>query len=269
VRGGTREGGLLGLEPSPTFDRDGLLYAYYTGASANRVVSLSWDGKSLGNERVLVDGIPASVIHDGGRVRFGPDGFLYIGTGDANTRSTSLDMSSLGGKILRVAPDGSPAPGNPFGSGVYTFGHRNVQGLAWDSHGRLWSTELGPERNDELNLVTPGRSYGWPSVTGATSNGSSVPAAFVWPTPADASPSGIAVLDEAAYVACLRGERLWRIPLPGPGYSPDGSGTLPGATEHLRGEYGRLRDVVRVPGKNELLLLTNEGEASRILRVAA
>ena len=268
VRKGTREGGLLGLEASPTFERDGLLYAYYTDVDGNRVVSLAWDGKALGAERMILDGIPASVIHDGGRIRFGPDSLLYIGTGDANMRSTSAELTSLGGKILRVAPDGSPAPGNPFGSTVFSYGHRNVQGLAWDSHGRLWASEFGPERNDELNLISAGADYGWPEVTGTAQSGRSVPAAFVWSSTADASPSGIAVLDDVAYVSCLRGERLWRVPLPGPGYTPDGSGTLPGATEHFRGQFGRLRDVARVPGKKELWLLTNEGDASRILRVA-
>ncbi|WP_415854472.1 PQQ-dependent sugar dehydrogenase [Sinomonas sp. G460-2] len=280
VRQGTREGGLLGLEASPTFERDGLLYAYYTGtsgpgisetdatAAANRVVRLAWDGKKLGDERVIVSGIPASVIHDGGRIRFGPDGHLYIGTGDANTRTMSPDLLSLGGKILRVAPDGSPAPGNPFGTAVFSYGHRNVQGLAWDSHGRLWASEFGPERNDELNLITAGADYGWPTVTGSARSGRSVPAAFVWPSAAEASPSGIAVVNDVAYVSCLRGERLWRVPLPGPGYTPDGSGTLPGATEHFRGQFGRLRDVAPVPGGKELWLLTNEGDASRILRVA-
>lgn len=268
VRTGTSEGGLLGLEPSPRFSQDGTVFAYYTAASGNRVAALEWDGRTLGGERVLVDGISAAAIHNGGRIKVGPDGMLYIGTGDATRQASSQDRGSLNGKVLRVALDGAPAPGNPFGTRVYTYGHRNVQGLAWDSGGRLWASEFGPDRDDELNLVTPGSQYGWPDVTGARSANGSVPAVHVWPSTADASPSALAIVDDVAYVACLRGERLWRIPLPAPGAPVPAGGTLPGAAEFFRGEYGRLRDVVRVPGKRELWVATNEGTQSRILAVA-
>lgn len=268
VRTDTSEGGLLGLELSPTFAEDATVFAYCTAGSGNRVVALRWDGTSLGGERVLVDGIPAGTFHNGGRIKVGPDGLLYIGTGDATRQPNSQDLGSLGGKVLRVALDGSPAPGNPFGTRVYTYGHRNVQGLAWDSGGRLWASELGPDRDDELNLLTPGAQYGWPAVTGARSANGSVPAVHVWPNTADASPSALAIVDDAAYVACLRGERLWRLPLPAPGSPVPTGGTLPGAAEYFRGQYGRLRDVVRVPGRRELWIATNEGTSSRILAVA-
>ncbi|ASN52844.1 sorbosone dehydrogenase family protein [Sinomonas sp. R1AF57] len=268
VRTDTSEGGLLGLEAAPDFASSGTLYAYYTAERSNRVVSLHWDGSSLGGERVLVDGIPEAPIHNGGRIKAGRDGFLYIGTGDATNRSSSQDRASLDGKVLRVASDGAPADGNPFGNRVFTYGHRNVQGLAWDSSGRLWASELGPDRDDELNLLQAGSQYGWPSVTGARSSNGSVPAVHVWPSTADASPSALAIVDDVAYVACLRGERLWRLPLPAAGSTGDGSGQLPGATEHFRGQYGRLRDVVQVPGQRELWIATNEGSNSRILAVA-
>lgn len=268
VRTDTSEGGLLGLEPSPRFGQDGTLFAYYTAASGNRVVALEWDGRTLGGERVLVDGIPAAAIHNGGRIKVGPDGLLYIGTGDATRQAAAQDRENLNGKVLRVALEGAPAPGNPFGTRVYTYGHRNVQGLAWDSGGRLWASEFGPDRDDELNLLTPGSQYGWPDVTGARSVNGSVPAVHVWPSTADASPSALAIVDDVAYVACLRGERLWRIPLPAPGAPVPTDGTLPGAAEFFRGQYGRLRDVVQVPGKRELWVATNEGSSSRILAVA-
>lgn len=268
VRTDTSEGGLLGLELSPRFADDSTVFAYYTAAGGNRVVALRWDGRSVGGERVLVDGIPAGTFHNGGRIKVGPDGLLYIGTGDATRQPNAQDLGSLGGKVLRVALDGSPALGNPFGTRVYTYGRRNVQGLAWDSGGRLWASELGPDRDDELNLLTPGGQYGWPTVTGARSVNGSIPAVHVWPNTADASPSALAIADDIAYVACLRGERLWRLPLPAPGAPVPGGGTLPGAAEYFRGQYGRLRDVVRVPGRRELWIATNEGTDSRILAVA-
>jgi glucose/arabinose dehydrogenase len=268
VRTDTSEGGLLGLEPAPDIAASGTLYAYYTAARSNRVVALRWDGSTLGGERILVDGIPEAPVHNGGRIKVGPDGLLYAGTGDATNRASAQDRGSLGGKILRVAPDGAPAPGNPFGTRVYSYGHRNVQGLGWDSAGRLWASEFGPDRDDELNLISPGAQYGWPAVNGARSSDGSVPAVHVWPSTGDASPSAIAIVDDAAYVACLRGERLWRVLLPAAGATPDGGGQLPGATEHFRGQYGRLRDVVQVPGQRELWIATNEGSRSRILAVA-
>ena len=276
IRTGTAEGGLLGLELAPSFPGDGTVFVYYSAQGANRVVGMRWDGARLGGERVLVDGIPQATIHNGGRLKVGPDGMLYIATGDATRRASAQDRDSLGGKILRVTPDdGSPAPGNPFGNRTYSSGHRNVQGLAWDSLGRFWASEFGPERDDELNLVTPGLQYGWPDVTGARVSNGSVPAAHVWPSTADASPSALAILDDVAYAACLRGQRLWQVPLPGAGFAPDGGGQLPGASEHFRGDYGRLRDVVVVPdaarspgAARELWLATNEGADSRILRIA-
>ncbi|GER22959.1 oxidoreductase [Zafaria cholistanensis] len=270
VRGG--EGGLLGLALSPDFPRDGLLYVYRTAADGNRVSSFRY-GDGLGRETVLLGEIPSSRIHNGGRIAFGPDGFLYVGTGDAAHADSAQDTSSLAGKILRLARDGTPAPGNPFGNAVHSFGHRNVQGLAWDGHGRLWASEFGPDRDDELNLVRAGQNHGWPLVTGTQSAAGTVPAVHVWPSPADASPSGVAILGGTAYVACLRGQRLWRLPLPGPGTEYDAGGRLPGAAHFLRGNaaaggFGRLRDIVAAPD-GTLWLATNEGSTSRVLRVEA
>lgn len=263
VHGG--EGGLLGLAVSRSFASDGLLYIYYTASDGNRVSRFPFSGSSLGQEEVLVPGIPSASIHNGGRIKFGPDGSLYVGTGDAGVRDSAQDVSSLGGKILRVSADGSPAPGNPFGSRVYSYGHRNVQGLGWDAEDRFWASEFGPDIDDELNLITPGTNYGWPEVTGAPANPTFEPAVHVWPSTADASPSALAIVGETAYVACLRGERLWSLPLPAPGKEHATGGTLPGAAGYFEGEYGRLRDITRAPDSS-LWIATNEGAASRILR---
>ena len=158
------EGGLLGIAVAPTYAADKWVYVYYTAADDNRIARLK-----LGEApQPILTGIPKSGNHNGGRIAFGPDGMLYAGTGDAGERDRSPDRGSLGGKILRLTPDGQPAPGNPYpGSAVYSSGHRNVQGLAWDSHGQLFASEFGQNRYDELNRIVAGADYGWPGVEGA------------------------------------------------------------------------------------------------------
>ncbi len=161
------EGGLLGLALSPDFAADRYLYAYFTAQEDNRIARVRLEGSGarlgLGATEVVFTGIPKASTHNGGRIRFGPDGYLYVGTGDSQRRGQPQDRNALGGKILRITPDGRPAPGNPFGDNpVYSLGHRNVQGLDWDSAGRLWASEFGPDVDDELNLVVPGGNYGWP-----------------------------------------------------------------------------------------------------------
>lgn len=235
------EAGLLGIALSPTFATDSLVYLYYTGASDNRVVRYRWTGSGLDQAAPIVTGIPKASTHNGGRLRFGPDGMLYIGTGDAQTGSRSQDKASLGGKILRVAPDGSVPAGNPFGTLVWSYGHRNVQGMGWSADGTMYASEFGNSKLDELNVITPGGNYGWPLSEGPDSDPSTVDPLVTWPT-SDASPSGIAVMPDATvYVAGLRGERLWKV-----------SGTS--ATVVLTG-YGRLRDVQHVG--DALWILTN------------
>ncbi|MBG0739193.1 PQQ-dependent sugar dehydrogenase [Paeniglutamicibacter antarcticus] len=233
------EGGLLGLAVSGSFATDHFLYAYYTSATDNRVVRMTYQNGQLGPQEVLLTGIAKASNHDGGRIKFGPDGFLYVGTGDALQQDRAQDRGSLNGKVLRITAEGKPAPGNPFGnSPVYSYGHRNVQGIAWDSAGRLWISEFGPDVNDELNLIQPGGNYGWPLVTGAPGRAGFIDAKVVWPSTADASPSGLAIVGDVAYLSALRGQRIWQVPL---------NGTDPGTPEEFfRGEYGRLRDVVAV-----------------------
>jgi glucose/arabinose dehydrogenase len=256
----TGEGGLLGLAVSDDFAEDSRLFVYLTTPQDNRVLSYRWDDGELADVREVVTGIPKARIHNGGRLEFGPDGYLYISTGEAGQRELSQDRASLGGKILRVTRDGSPAPGNPFpNSPVYSYGHRNVQGMAWDSEGRMWASEFGPDRDDELNIIKPGKNYGWPEVTGAPGDSRFVDAEVVWPSTAEASPSGMAIVDDVAWLAALRGQRLWRVELSG--------GKAGKPTALLQGEYGRLRDVAAAPD-GRLWVLTNGGNPDRIVAVS-
>ncbi len=228
------EGGLLGIAVSPTYPADGWIYVYFTAENDNRIVRLR-PGTAATPEPILTS-IPKAGNHNGGRIAFGPDGMLYVGTGDAAERDAAQDLSSLGGKILRITPEGDPAPGNPFGdSPVYSYGHRNVQGLAWDAGGQLFASEFGQNRYDELNRNDAGRNYGWPVEEGVGSDAAFAQPIATWAT-SDASPSGLAILDGRAYLACLRGTKLYRIGL-------DGAG----AQQLLSDEYGRLRAVVVAP----------------------
>lgn len=208
------EGGLLGIAVAPTFGTDRLLYAYHTASGDNRVVRMTYDGTSLGTPQTVVTGIPRANIHNGGRLAFGPDGFLYISTGDAANTGNSQNPNSLGGKILRVTPTGGPAPGNPSGTRVYSLGHRNVQGLAWDEGNRLWASELGQNTFDELNQIRAGGNYGWPTCEGSCNDSRFINPQATWST-ASASPSGLAFARNTMWMAALRGQRLWAIPVSG------------------------------------------------------
>jgi len=206
------EGGLLGIAVAPTFATDRFVYAYFTASGDNRVVRMPFN-TTLGTPQVLVTGIAKNTIHNGGRMAFGPDGMLYISTGDAGNSANSQNPNSLNGKILRVTPTGAAAPGNPTaGNRMYTLGHRNVQGLAWDGAGRLWASEFGQNTWDELNLIQAGRNYGWPTVEGRAGNPNFVDPITQWTT-AEASPSGIAFASNTVWLAALRGTRLWAVPV--------------------------------------------------------
>jgi glucose/arabinose dehydrogenase len=248
------EAGLLGIAVSPTLRRDRLVYAYFSTASDNRIAAIPWDpsapaGRQLGTPRVLVRGIPHNVHHDGGRLAFGPDGYLYATTGEAQQPALAQDKGSLGGKILRMTTSGRPAPGNPFGTLVWSYGHRNVQGIAWDAAGRLWASEFGDHSEDELNLIRPGRNYGWPQTEGRTSRAGITGPVVQWGPPQD-SPSGIAIAGGSVWMAALRGQRLWRIPL-------DGARTAAAPQDFLVGRYGRLRSVLAVDDRTILVTTSN------------
>jgi glucose/arabinose dehydrogenase len=236
---GAGEGGLLGLAVSPSYAQDRLVYAYFTTAGDNRIARFRLGGAV----RPILTGLARGLVHNGGRIAFGPGGRLYAGVGDAGQAAVAQAPGSLNGKILRMDPDGGVPAGNPFrGSLVWSLGHRNVQGLAWDADGRLWATEFGQAQVDEVNLIRRGRNYGWPEVegTGPTQDGRFTNPVVTWST-AEASPSGAAIAAGALYVAALGGEALWRVPL---------RGTRAGAPQRLlAGRYGRLRTVVAAPGR--------------------
>ncbi len=272
---GTGEGGLLGIALSPNYESDGYIYAYYTTDTDNRVTRFR-----LGEDpEPVLTGIPVLTYHNGGRIAFGPDGNLYVGTGDAGDTSNSQDLNSLGGKILRVTPDGDVPADNPFSnSPIYSYGHRNVQGLAWDEGGQLYATEFGQNRYDEVNRIQPGGNYGWPAVEGEGgffASGEYIDPIATWAT-SEASPSGAAILKNGAipqwegsfFMAALRGQRLYRLAL-------DPSGTVTEQEELLSGQAGRLRHVVQAPDGSLWVLTSNrDGRGTpiatddRILRLA-
>ena len=250
-----REGGLLGLALSPDFARDRYLYAYFTSASDNRIARLRLEERAgkleVGPSEVIFSGIPKASTHNGGRIRFGPDGHLYVGTGDAQRRGQPQDVNALGGKILRITPEGRPAPGNPFPDNpVYSLGHRNVQGLAWDDAGRLWASEFGPDVDDELNLIVPGGNYGWPEVTGAPHRAGFLDAKLVWPSTSESSPSGLEIVRDTAYLGALRGQRLWAVPLDG-----ESAGD---PVSYFTRMYGRIRNVSLAPDGRLWVLSNNK-----------
>jgi len=243
------EAGLLGVAVSPTYDEDSLLYFYATTSEDNRIVRATYDGTRLGPTEPILTGIPNGFIHDGGRLEFGPDGFLYASTGETGVPGLAQDRGSLGGKILRITPDGDPARGNPDpDSPVWTWGHRNVQGLAFDDTGQLWASEFGQNTFDELNRIDKGDNYGWPAVEGKGGAPDYTDPQVVWRT-SEASPSGLAYADGHLWMASLRGERLWRV-------SVDGrKATDP--TDFFVGDYGRIRTVEVAPDGNLWVTTSN------------
>lgn len=261
------ESGLLGVAVSPDFERDQLLFFYLTTADDNRVVTATWDGTTLGAAEPILTGIPKGFTHDGGRLVFGPDGHLYVSTGETGDREMAQDPDALGGKILRITTDGDPAPGNPDpDSPVWTSGHRNVQGLAFDTDGQLWASEFGDQTFDELNRIEAGGNYGWPLFEGTGGAPEYVDPQVVWMT-SEASPSGLAFARGHLWMASLRGQRLWRVGI------EDGRASKP--TDFFVGKYGRLRTVVRAPDGNLWLTTSNRdgrgepaGNDDRILEVA-
>ena len=232
--------GLLGLALDP--DDATQLYVFFTTVGDQRIVRIELKGRDapeLGEIEPILTGIPTGKGHYGGRLAFGPDGFLYASTGD-NQRvpSPAQDRDSLAGKILRITKDGKPAKGNPFDSEVWSWGHRNIEGIAFDADGRLWSSEFGADKADELNLIEKGGNYGWSIYEGESDDPKYVAPKVTWGV-AECSPAGIAIAESTAFVAGLRGERLWAVPLNGEKVGKP--------RDYFVGEYGRLRTVATAP----------------------
>ena len=232
----------------------------HTSPTDNRIVRMKLDNDTLntGSEQILLSGILRNKFHDGGRLRFGPDGKLYASTGDAQNGDNAQNRNGLNGKILRLNPDGSVPTDNPFGNYVWSYGHRNPQGLAFDSQGRLWEQEFGNSVMDETNLITKGGNYGWPACEG-TSGTCNTPGYIApkhtYPT-ADGSCSGIAIVQDALYIACERGTRMYREQITGT--------ELTNVQQYFNGTYGRLRTVEPAPDGGLWLTTTNSGDKDSI-----
>ncbi|GAB2465246.1 PQQ-dependent sugar dehydrogenase [Conyzicola lurida] len=257
------EGGLLGLavlgaesagdgtSPSTRSGAGLWLYAYFTGADDNRIVRMPLGGEpgayAIGAAEPILTGITKAGNHNGGRIAFGPDGMLYATTGDASVRDAAQDPDSLNGKVLRMTPAGAAPDDNPFtGTLVYSLGHRNPQGIAWDDSGQLWAAEFGQDTWDELNAIEAEANYGWPVVEGVASDPAFTNPVAQWGTD-DASPSGLAFTRGAFYLAALKGQRLWSVT------TADGVATQP----WFEGVYGRIRDVTPGPDGTLWMLTSN------------
>jgi glucose/arabinose dehydrogenase len=261
---GDGEGGLLGLAFDPS--SPSTLYVYATMGSNNVVLRTTYADGTFGEFETVFDGIPAGIRHNGGRLLFGPDGMLYVSTGETGDGDNAQDVDNLGGKILRLTPDGDVPADNPFdGSAVYSYGHRNVEGLVFDADGNLWASEFGDRDADELNRIEPGGNYGWPEVEGIAGDERFVDPVVEWSPTSEASPSGLAYVRDTFFLAALRGERLWEVPYLA------GSADEPAA---FLDDYGRLRDVAVAPD-GSLWVLTNNTDGrgnprpgdDRVLRV--
>lgn len=259
------EGGLLGLAIAPTFDTDRWLYIMHTSPTDNRIVRIKVTAAftlDLASVQVLVQGLGRNKFHNGGRLRWGPDGKLYASTGDAQNGAFAQDTSNLAGKVLRINPDGTIPSDNPFGNFVWSYGHRNPQGLAFDSSGRLWEQEFGNSVMDETNLIVKGGNYGWPNCEGTTSQGGSgcATAGYIAPkqtySTAVGSCSGIAIVRDVLYVACQRGTRLYREVISG--------SNLTNVTSYFVGTYGRLRTVEPTLDGNLWLTTSSTGDKDSI-----
>jgi aldose sugar dehydrogenase len=262
----TGEAGLLGLAIDPAYSGNHYVYVYES-TDSNRVARLIFNNGVLSDDRIIVTGIPRSLNHDGGALAFGPDGYLYIGTGDAQKPMLAQDKNSQAGKILRVDRDGKPAAGNPFGNRVWSYGHRNVQGFCWTSSGTMFATEHGPSGefgwccHDELNIIKPGKNYGWPLVfAGNETDSLTAPAAHsgndTW------APSGCLWLGASSLwpntvvAGCLRGQKLIRFQL------SDAGPSVLSVSDTLSGILKRLRNVAEAPDHSLCFTSSNRGSVS-------
>ncbi|MCO1660399.1 PQQ-dependent sugar dehydrogenase [Pseudonocardia humida] len=249
------EGGLLGIVASPGFATDRTVYASVSGATENSIVALriAEDLGSLTQQRVLLSGIQTADRHHGGRIALGPDGNLWIGTGDAFEPANAADGASLNGKVLRILPDGTVPDDNPGDSPIYSSGHRNVQGIAFGPDGTAYASELGHRTWDEVNALRAGQDYGWPETEGVEGDTGVAPILTVHPD--DASPSGVAHAGGSLWIGALGGQRLWQLPV-------EAGAAVGEAVEHYAGEYGRIRTVEVAPDGALWLMTSNTDRAT-------
>jgi glucose/arabinose dehydrogenase len=248
------EGGLLGLAVSPTFATDQFVYVYASGTPTNQILRLrlSHDQASFELDGIVLDGIQTADRHHGGRIEFGPDGNLWIGTGDAFEPENAADLDSLNGKVLRIRPDGSVPADNPTNTSIYSSGHRNVQGIAFGPDGTVYASELGHRTWDEVNVITAGLDYGWPATEGITGDTGQPPILTL--DPDEASPSGMDWAAGSLWIAALGGQRLWQLPVQGVRATGE-------AIPHFSQTYGRLRAVKTAPD-GSLWITTSNTDAS-------
>ena len=255
------EGGLLGMTLHPRFHENQYLYLYFTTRAMsglqNRIERYRLEGAALTDRTMIIDRIPGAPNHDGGRIAFGPDGLLYVTTGDAQNSALAQDKNSLAGKILRVRDDGSIPSDNPFGNAVYSYGHRNVQGIAWDDTGRLWATEHGRSGvlsgYDELNFIEKGKNYGWPDIQGDEQKEGMIAPIINSGAKETWAPAGAAYYKGSIFFGGLRGEALYEARLEGE--------KVKDLKMHFRQQYGRIRAVVI--GPDGFLYLTTSNTDGR------
>lgn len=249
------EGGLLGVEIDPEFEENRFIYVYMTVDDENvenQVVRYRLENESLSNAETLIDNIPSDQIHNGGRIQFGPDEKLYITTGDANNPGLAQETDSLAGKILRINRDGSIPEDNPFDNAVYSYGHRNPQGITWDNQDRLWSTEHGESAKDEINIIEPGLNYGWPEIEGNETRPEMESPVIHSGSQETWAPAGAAYHDGKLFFGGLRGSTLYEAEINGEEIS--------GLKSHFEEDFGRIRAVTV---QNESLYLTTSNTDGR------